>query len=189
MEQMNAEQQWAVAVTVKCPECHARVNHKCFGLPIPIAEIDVDLTYPHRERLALAMEVAGMKVQRGYIFTTDGSIYKVRPFNGKKFDYRELQEAVGGTIESLVSGWKNCCQMFCNEEGLMRGLPPNPYTETVCNLKVYRLNGYGPAWRVSGDIIALKSEEPNPDVQLPTVHEVMTRGMSLGIEKDGYAHT
>jgi hypothetical protein len=109
------------------------------------------------------------KVQRGTIYKTDGNIVKVQPVNGKKFDYKELQLAVGGYIESLIPGIKGCRQMFANEEGLIHRLPPNPHTDDVVNLKVYRLNGYGPGWRVSGNIIAILSEEPSDEV-LPDVY-------------------
>jgi len=112
------------------------------------------------------------KVHRGYIFKTDGTIVKVRPANGKKFDYKELNLAVGGYIESLVSGIKNCRQMYANEEGMLKNLPPNPHTQNICNMKVYAMNGYTPYWRVSGNIISILSEESTTDI-LPTVSEVL----------------
>lgn len=114
------------------------------------------------------------KVHRGYLYKTDGTIVKVRPENGKKFDYKELQAAVGGYIESLVSGIKNCKQMYANEEGLINGLPPNPHTQNICNMKVYSMNGYPSYWRVSGNVIAILSEVPDQsDVSLLTVSQAL----------------
>lgn len=112
------------------------------------------------------------KVDRGYLYKTDGTTVKVQPINGKKFDYHELQKAVGGYIESLIAGNHRCKRMYCNEEGLLENLPPNPHTWEVVNAKVYDLNGYTPDWRVSGNIIAVLLEEPNGET-LPTIAEAM----------------
>jgi hypothetical protein len=110
-----------------------------------------------------------MKVQRANVYITDGTVVKVRPLNGKKFDYKELQQAVGGSIESLISGIKGCRQMFCNEEGIMLRLPDNPHTWNVVNAGIYRLNGYTADWRLSGNIIAIFNEEDDHiQLALPT---------------------
>lgn len=113
------------------------------------------------------------KVQRGYIYKTDGTVVKVRPINGKKFDYTELQEAVGGLISSLESSIKNCRQMYANDEGILLGLPPNPHTQKVCNMKIYNMNGYPSYWRVCGNIIAILSEVPDVNEVLPTVEQAI----------------
>lgn len=113
------------------------------------------------------------KVQRGYLYMTDGRIVKVRPMNGKKFELPELQLAVDGYIESVQCGIKGCRQMFANEDGISNRLPDNPYTWEVVNAKVYKANGYPPSWRIAGNIIVIKSEEPD-EYEHPTVTDVIT---------------
>jgi hypothetical protein len=112
------------------------------------------------------------KVHRGYIYTTDGRTIKVQPENGKKFELKELQKAVGGYIESLIPGIKGCKQMFANEDGISLGLAPNPSTWDVVNPRVYSLNGYSRSWRVQGNIIAVLSEPVEENV-FPTVAQVV----------------
>jgi hypothetical protein len=99
------------------------------------------------------------KTQYANVYEVNGSQRKVTPANGKKFDYKELQPLVGGYIEGIIPGIKGCRQMYCNEDGLSLGLQPNPHTWSVVNAKTYRLNGYGPEWRVSGPIVAIFNEE------------------------------
>jgi hypothetical protein len=41
------------------------------------------------------------KVQRGIWYKADGSVFLVKPVNGKKFEYPELSRAVGGLIEGI----------------------------------------------------------------------------------------
>jgi hypothetical protein len=112
------------------------------------------------------------KVHRGYIYTTDGRTIKVQPENGKKFELKELQKAVGGYIESLIPGIKGCKQLYANEDGISLGLAPNPHTQNVVNMRVYRLNGYGENFRVLGDIIAVLSE-PVEENAFPTISQVV----------------
>ena len=100
------------------------------------------------------------KIQVGYLYTTDGSIVKILPENGKSFELKELQAAVGGYIESLISGIPGCRQMYCNEDGMTKNLPGNPHTWSVVKASVYRLNGYSSNWRVQGNIFAVKKELP-----------------------------
>jgi len=99
------------------------------------------------------------KTQYANVYRTNGTIEKILPLNGKKFDYKELQPLVGGYIEGIIPGIKGCREMYCNEDGLSLGLPPNPYTWDVVNAKTYKLNGYGPTWRISGNIVAILTEE------------------------------
>lgn len=99
------------------------------------------------------------KVQVGYLYKTDGTTEKIFPENGKKFELSELQRAVGGYIERLIPGIKNCRQMFCNEDGEALSLPPNPHTWDVVNQNIYRVNHYSPEWRVLGNILAVLTEE------------------------------
>lgn len=100
-----------------------------------------------------------MKTQVGTIYKTDGSVEKIYPKKGRKIDYDQLSSAVGGYIESLIPGIKGCRQMFCNEDGLLLKLPPNPHTWNLVKASVYKLNGYPSYWRVSGNIIAITNEE------------------------------
>jgi hypothetical protein len=99
------------------------------------------------------------KIRVGYLYKTDGTIERVLPASGKEFTWDELRKYVGGYIESLISGIKGCKQMYCNEEGVLKGLAKNPHTWVVVNAKVYQLNGYTESWRVGGNIIALLLEE------------------------------
>jgi hypothetical protein len=114
------------------------------------------------------------KTQRGYIYFTDGTTIRVKPISKYKFDYTELQKAVEGYFQSLRAANPRCKQMFCNEESLMNPdrFPPNPHTQKVCNMKVYNANGYGPSWRVLGNIIAIISEDRDGAV-LPTIAVAM----------------
>jgi hypothetical protein len=98
-------------------------------------------------------------MQIGTIYKTDGSTEVIRPAKGGKFSLDEMQAAVGGYIESLVPGIKGCRQMYCNEDGIAKNLPPNPHTWSVVNAKVYRLNEYPSNWRVAGNIIAITTEK------------------------------
>jgi len=109
----------------------------------------------------------------------------VQPVDGKKFDYRELQKAVGGLIESIIpnKGRVNldtgrvevtatgpkCSQVWANEEGLLLGLSPNPFTPVFANMEVYRCNGYGPGWRVAGNAIAVYSVEKDAAPTYPVI--------------------
>lgn len=112
------------------------------------------------------------KHQRAILYKTDGTTVKCKPAKGSKFDYHEFQKAVGGYIEALIPGIPNCKQMYCNEEGLLEQLPLNPHTWNVVKAEVYRLNGYGPEWLVSGNIVAVINELPNGE-SLPTIAEAM----------------
>lgn len=55
------------------------------------------------------------------IYKADGTVQTV-DLDGKKVTLQQLQEAVGGYIEA-VPRTKN--RAYCNEEGLLRGLPFN----------------------------------------------------------------
>jgi hypothetical protein len=115
------------------------------------------------------------KVQRGVLYRADGRAFPVKPENGKKFVYDELSEAVSGLIEGIIPT-KNAVpyvmgypvdrfkaganagkvtQVWANEEGLIDGLPLNPHTPMIADMRVYKLNGYPDSWRISGDVIAI----------------------------------
>ena len=116
------------------------------------------------------------KVQRGAWYKADGSVMLVKPVDGKAFSYNELCRAVGGYFESvrptkdavscetgrIVPGLKpigpgatRVCQVWANEEGLLKWLPRNPHTATVADMRVYELNGYPADWQLSGDVLVV----------------------------------
>jgi len=99
-----------------------------------------------------------MKTQMGTIYKPDGTTEKIYPAKGGKFSLEELQQAVGGFIEKLYPSIKGCRQMYCNEEGLLKNLPPNPFTWQLVNHDVYKYD-YPPYWRVQGNIISITTEE------------------------------
>lgn len=70
-----------------------------------------------------------MKIQEGTIYKPDGSTEIIRPVApAKKLSLEQLQAAVGGYIEvvSMAQG-NGHATMYCNEEGMMMDLPPNPF--------------------------------------------------------------
>lgn len=64
-----------------------------------------------------------MRRNDDYILNADGSYKETSPQNGKYYDLRELQSAVGGLIEPIYIG--NGKVMFINGEGKLMGLPVN----------------------------------------------------------------
>jgi hypothetical protein len=99
------------------------------------------------------------RTQVAIVYHTDGTTSTHRPANKRTFTPHELQHFVGGYIESLIPANKKCKQMYANEEGFSLNLPPNPHTQTVCDMRVYRLNGYPSNWRVVGPIVAVMTED------------------------------
>jgi hypothetical protein len=59
------------------------------------------------------------------------------------------------------------------QEGKGKWNQPKNSPKCVVNMKRYIANGYGPFWRVSGNIIGIKPEVPNPEESLPTVAEAL----------------
>jgi len=57
------------------------------------------------------------------IYKTDGTVEEIQPKNGKGFKLEELQEIVGGYIETIYL--KNGMVMVVNEEGKINNLPLN----------------------------------------------------------------
>jgi len=97
-------------------------------------------------------------VQCAVVYKTDGTTQEITPVNGKTFDLHELRRAIGGGwLESLIPADKKCRQMYADDEGCSRSpaLPRNPHTQSVCDMRVYALNGYAPDWCVCGDIVAV----------------------------------
>ena len=85
----------------------------------------------------------------------DGSLSVVVPI-GREFTLEELQGFVGGYIELLkirggVDGYGDFEMMFVNEEGKLRGLPPN--------LIATALYVYGAHDAVVGDVLLCTSGE------------------------------
>lgn len=96
------------------------------------------------------------KIQYAVVYATDGSTREITPKNGRRFEYEELRAAIGGGfLESVLPADKRCRQMYADEEGLLKRLPPNPHTPQICDMRVYALNGYSPDWRVHGPIVAV----------------------------------
>ena len=65
----------------------------------------------------------------GRLFTPDGEIREVKP-KGKKWELHEMQELVGGYLEA-VPHLKST--VYCDEEGLLKGLPFNEYATLHVN--------------------------------------------------------
>ena len=113
--------------------------------------------------------VSSKKVERGWLYKTDGTVVTVCPGDGKAFTHYEWAILLGGPAESLIPAQHTgVCQLYANEEGRLRDLPPNPHTRAVCNMAVYALNGYSHNWRVAGNILAIKKIDQagalsNPD--------------------------
>jgi hypothetical protein len=76
------------------------------------------------------------KLQRGTIYKTDGQAILVKPKNGKEFSLEELQLAVGGYIEGVRPLDKRS-NLYVNEEGLLKNLPPNGHTQAIVDMKAY----------------------------------------------------
>ena len=68
------------------------------------------------------------------IYKTDGSI-EIKKVKGNKL--KMLQDAVGGYIE-LLPGYKD---IYCNEEGFLLNLAPNPYFLNVFGNVVEKIKG------------------------------------------------
>lgn len=66
--------------------------------------------------------------------------------------------------------------VYANEEGALRRLPLNDHTAEACNTEVYSLNGYGPNWRVAGNILVEKSFYDSVLKALPTVAQAVASG-------------
>jgi hypothetical protein len=58
-----------------------------------------------------------------YLLKTDGTIHEVKPATGRVFTIGELQGMVGGYIEVVRTHTGDF--MVVNEDGKLRGLPPN----------------------------------------------------------------
>lgn len=58
----------------------------------------------------------------GMLCKADGSVHKIMPRKGKKFQLDELQSYVGGLIEMVRL---SDCWIICNEEGRLLDLPMN----------------------------------------------------------------
>jgi hypothetical protein len=99
------------------------------------------------------------KVQYAIVYGVDGMTAEHVPANGKRFTPEGLRRLVGGYLESLIPADKRCRQMYCDEDGMSKQLPPNPHTQAVCDMWVYNLNGYGLGWRVLGPIVAVLTRE------------------------------
>ena len=57
------------------------------------------------------------------LYKADGTQEVIKPANGKKFDIKELQALVGGTVERLKLPFDQ--RMVMNEDGRPKNLPVN----------------------------------------------------------------
>jgi len=93
------------------------------------------------------------KTQVATIWQSDRIVREVRPADGKKFSLRELQDAVGGTIEHVPHTRPFA---YCNEEGRLIGLPVN----ALASLEFQQI--------LVGDVIQVhtevKQEKLNPNL-------------------------
>ena len=65
----------------------------------------------------------------GQLIKSSGEVTEVKPANGKDFSLQELQQMVGGWIETF---WIDNKRWVVNEEGLLLDLPKNiKATETL----------------------------------------------------------
>lgn len=76
---------------------------------------------------------------------TDGTITEIKPKNGKKLTLEEMQEVVGGLIERVQT---KVGDMYCNEEGLLHGLPWNMRASRLMQERW----GYG---EIVGDVLVM----------------------------------
>jgi hypothetical protein len=65
------------------------------------------------------------------LFRTTKEVESIKPANGVSFTLEELQRLVGGYIELVPDVpssrfHRNHWLAYCNEEGLLHRLPPNP---------------------------------------------------------------
>jgi hypothetical protein len=115
------------------------------------------------------------KVERGGLFLQGrGGDVEVRPANGKKFTMEEIQAAVGGYFELIVPAMRHRV-VYANESGAVApGFEENRHTPRFANMTVYALNGYGPSWRVRGDVLEVRkvdADEPVP-AGIPTLEQL-----------------
>ena len=105
------------------------------------------------------------KVERGMLYFAGEPMWiGVQPANDKKFTLAELQLAVGGCIEAIRPAVKGR-QVWANEEGLLKQLPPNEFTSTFADMKVYALNGYAADWKVRGNVLKVFKREESLDTR------------------------
>lgn len=83
----------------------------------------------------------------------DGSDSFVKPKQGKTFKLDELQKYVGGYIQVITIGDK---MIVMNEEGKMKGLPPNEAATSILYLAGGMLDDF-----VVGDVVVCDIYEMN----------------------------
>jgi hypothetical protein len=104
------------------------------------------------------MTTSAKKVERGTLYLA-GALDKVdvKPEDGRKFSLRELQRAVGGFIETMISA-ERFTTVYVNEEGaLCKDFLPNLHTWKFANRHVYvDLNGYPSNFLVMGNALVVR---------------------------------
>jgi hypothetical protein len=83
--------------------------------------------------------------------TADGTVTPVTPENGKSFNLKELQDHVGGYIETFPMPKHKSRDikriMIMNEEGRLHGLPKNVVASAA----------FGPEGHIVGDVVICPS--------------------------------
>lgn len=106
------------------------------------------------------------KLQRGAIYKADGQLILVKPENGKAFTLKELQTAVGGYIQAVRPLDKRS-NLYVDEEGLLKNLPPNKHTKTIVDTKHYGDNFMYPGGiTLWGDAISTYRVDPGEESDL-----------------------
>lgn len=72
-----------------------------------------------------------MKAGPAKLIRTNGTVEAVKPKRGTAFTLKELQTLVGGYIEVLYPPSRTGAVLVVNEEGRLRGLPPNKVASAV----------------------------------------------------------
>ncbi len=98
------------------------------------------------------------KVEAGTLYLPDDTLHTITPRNSKVFTLAELQEYVGGYIETIICA-ERYARGYVNEDAYALQLKPNPFTWDVVKQSTYVLNGYTSAWRILGPIVVVRKVE------------------------------
>lgn len=80
------------------------------------------------------------------VYRVDGTILHVKPAHGKKFTLDEVQEIVGGHVQSIPIGGAKI--VLCDEDGQHKGLPFNGAFHEHCQ-----------PWGLVGDVLVVSRGE------------------------------
>ncbi len=113
-------------------------------------------------------------IQTAIVIHENGNETKHFPAKGKKFDFTELQKFVGGYIESLSSfrykgTGKLVKQVYCNEDGIAKGLSPNPIASDMWEGGKTNARFFGERNPiVLGPVVMIFPRDPSPDFTIIT---------------------